>query len=383
MEKKFIKWWHALLIVIISVGMATGMTFFISTDLTSLEVFAPMEKRIDFQVSDIYNAVEEERQGREQSPYVVVVNVDGYNRDGVLDIVDAVSQTGPKAIGLDVFFSVEKEDNTRLINTIMNTKNLVSAIQVELETDSIHFRQPELSFYDKKYHPEHVGYINLDINHSWDVIRTFQPCVYTLEGEMIPSMPLALAMIADSMKALEAIQRSSSPQIIDFTGNEIKVINANRLKNENIAARLKDKVVLIGALSDNKDIYRTPLNDPTAGVLVHAYTLHTILNESYIQTRPESVNWLIAIGIGLLLVIVLLFANEWEPMKYFLNFTIRILLFVFMYMLVRRGCEVYANAHVYADYTKAILMLGLSTLAFDIVYAIYGFILQICNKKSK
>lgn len=383
MKKKFITWWHALLIVVVSVGMAAGMTFFIDTDLTSLELFAPIDKRVDFQVSDIYNVVEEKKQEREVSPYVIVINIDSCDRDGVLDVIEAVDKLEPKAIGVDVYFSVRGGDTARLINTLMNTKNLVRAVKIERDSDKIHYQQPKLSFFDETKGTAHYGYINLNIDCMWNVIRAFRPCVYTIEGKMIPSMALELAMIADSTKAMKALERDSLPQIIDFTGNCIKVFSPYELKDETNAARIKDNVVLIGALNDNKDIYLTPLESPTPGVMVHAYILHTILDESYIETRPESVNWLIAIGIGLLLVLVLLFANEYEPMKYFLNFTIRILLFVFMYMLVRRGCEVYANTHVYADYTKAILMLGLSTLAFDIVYAIYGFIIQICNKKSK
>lgn len=379
-------WYQAVLIIIVSVAAAGLMTKFISKDFSSLEIFAPIEKKVDFQVSDIYNAVEESRQGRQLSQQVVVVNVDSCDREGTMEVVQLVDLYGAKAIGLDISFPVKKTDsaNEYLVKIIDDTPSMVCATKV-VRTDSADvFAREHVSFFEEYYEPRHVGFANLDIAHSWNVVRTFHPYVRTNDGKIINSMALELAKVAATEKAEILLARGEAPQIIDFTGCEIEVIEATDLDKASVAERIQDKVVLIGDMSDNKDTYLTPLHQPTPGVVIHAHALQTILGESYISTRAEWKDWTIAFCICLLLVSVLLFANQFEPLKYILNITVRLLLFVIMYLLVVHGCHVYAETHVYADYTPAILMLGFGTLAFDIVYATHGLIRQIsCKLNSK
>ena len=384
MNKK-LRWWQAALIIIISVSAAGVMTKFISMDFSSLEIFAPIEKKIDFQVSDIYNAVEEDKQGGLLSQEVLVVNVDSFNREGTMAVVEQVAAYGAKAIGLDIFFPVSKNDssNDYLVDIMKQTPNLVCACKVVPKDSTGLFTREDISFYESYYEPAHKGFVNLDIKHSWNVVRTFHPYVWMTDGKQTASMALALAQLAAPEQAEKLLARGEAPQIIDFTSREIEVIDAQDLDELSVAERINGKVVLVGGMSDNKDIYLTPLHQPTQGVMVHAHALQTILDESYIETRAEWKNWTIAICICLLLVSILLFANQYEPLKYVLNITVRLLLFVIMYLLVVHGCHVFANTHVYADYTPAILMLGFGTLAFDITYATYGLIRQIYTKRNQ
>jgi len=53
------------------------------------------------------------------------------------------------------------------------------------------------------------------------------------------------------------------------------------------------------------------------------------------------------------------------------------LTFGFMFGFVFIGCAQFAHSHIYVDYTPAITMLVFGTLAFDIVYAIYGLCRQL------
>lgn len=383
-EKGEMKWWQGGLIVILSVLIAGLFSALLSSDFSSIEIFAPIEKKVDFNVSDIYNMIEEDRQGRELSEEVVVVSVDDLDREQLLTLIDTIRQYEPKAIGLDIYFSIEKADNKALINKIQNTPNMVSISRIQKDSDNIHYQEENLSFFDEKITPPHKGYANLDINHSWTVVRTFLPYVRSRSDNIIPSMALELVRIAAPERAEEAIRRGNTEEIIDFTHQEIEVISAVRLKNPAVAQGLKGKIVLLGVIEDTKDIYLTPLREPTAGVLVHAYATLTILNGQYIQTRATWKNWAIAVCICLILVSLLLYANENEGLKYGLNLAVRILMFIFMFMLVYIGCAQFANSHIYADYTPAITMLVFGTLAFDLVYAGYGLCRQLkLRRKNK
>lgn len=376
-----LKWWQAVVIVIVSVSIATAFTKFLSSDLSSLEIFAPIEKKVDFKITDIYNMVDENRQGKKLSQDIVVINVDSCDRRCILDVIHQLMSVGVKAIGLDIYFPIPNEDNDYLLETIMFTENMVSITRVAKNDGDDYYTRVPLSFYeDEGYSPVHVGYANLDVNYSWNVVRTFIPYVLTDCNDTIPSLSLELAKIVDAKKTKIFLEKQNYVTIIDFTGEEIEVISANQLENPTTLQSLSDKIVMIGLISDTKDIYLTPLKEPIPGVLIHAYALQTILSDKQIEIRSELTNWTIAICIGFILVCLLLLANELEPLRYSLNIIIRILIFIFMYLLVYRGCYVFANSHTYADYSKSIMMLAFGTLAFDIVYATFGLFIQLKEK---
>lgn len=367
----------AVLIVLIAVSCAALMTRFLTTDFSSIDIFAPIDKKVDFRVTDIYNEFAEQRAVRPLNPDIVVVNIDSCNREGVMNIIQKVDSFGAKAIGLDVYFSIEKKNNDPVLNTVLPPDNLVNATQVKLVDTKMSYDRDYLSFFEGDTVPKHVGFINMDADNMWTIIRTFHPFVYDQKDSIIPGLALALAEIAYPDRADSLKRRGNRQEIIDFTSHEIEVIGAHRLENEGIDESIKDKIVLIGDTTDAKDIYLTPLANPTPGVLIHAYALQTILSESYITVRCEWFNWSIALLISLVLVIILLYTNESKRFQYSLNIIVRVLILVFMYGLVKIGCAVYAHSHVYVDMMPSVLMLGFSTLAFDIIYAFYGLIDQI------
>lgn len=372
MENVTIKWWHGAVIVLLSVAIAALFSAFLRADFSSIDIFAPIEKKVDFQVSDIYNMLEEDKPERELSNSVIVVSIDGLKREQLIDLIDTIRLYEPKAIGLDIYFSIPKADNSRLLQVVANTPEMVSISQVHKDTDELHYVEKFLSFYDDTLTPPHRGYANLDINHSWTVVRTFLPYVRSREGRIIPALSLELAKIAAPERAQQLMERGNTEEIIDFTHREIEVLAAKRLKNPDVAKRLKGKVVLIGVINDTKDIYLTPLKEPTSGVLIHAYATQTIITGQYIRTREPWLNWTIAVTFCFLLVSLLLFASEKKEIGTALNLIIRIVVFLSVLIFVFLGCWVFSARHMYVDYTPSLLMLTFGTMAFDIVYAVYG-----------
>lgn len=376
MIKLNLKWWQASLIILLSLLLALGLAQFILNDFSSLEVFAPMEKKLDFQVSDIYNAVEEKKHVVELSREVVVVSVDDCNREQTAEVINLIASYAPKAIGLDISFMTRKANNDTLLHAILDTKNLVVATKVAKPDESIYYEREQISFFESEYDLPHVGYANLDAARMWDIVRTFVPYVLLGERDTLPGMAMELARVAYPERVPRLIQRRKEVEIIDYTDYEIEVIDAARLENAYVASRLRDKVVLVGDVADPKDTYRTPLHDALPGVLVHAYALQTILSGRYIDTTSTWCSWIIAMLIAFVLVVGLLFATEYKV----LNLFIRIGQFMLMYMLVVVGCEVYSHQHMYVDFAPTILMLGFGALAFDIVYALNHIVEKVVNR---
>ena len=376
MTEKKLHWWQAEIIIVLSLLLAIGLAQFILYDFSSIEIFAPVEKKLDFRVSDIYNAVEEKKHIVELSKDVIVVSVDECNREQIAEVINLIASYKPKAIGLDISFMTEKANNDTLLRAILDIENLVTATKVVNPDMGMYYEREQISFFESKYNLPHVGYVNLDAVHMWNIVRTFVPYVLLGENDTLCSMELELARIAAPDQARRLEKRGKEAEIIDYTDYEIEVLSAARLEKEYVAERLRNKVVLVGDITDIKDTYRTPLHDSQPGVLIHAYALQTILSGRYIEEYKGWVNWLIAVLIGLLLISGLLCAIEYQ----LLNLFVRITQFALMFLLVVCGCAIYSRTHMYADFMPAILMLGFGALSFDIVYALYSSVQNIIKK---
>lgn len=367
------------LIVLGSVVLALLLTQTFLDKLTSLTLFAPMEKKVDFAMTDIYNAVEERRSAVPLSQDVIVVNVDSCDRKQTLDAIQRIAACSPKAIGVDLYFAVPQENNDYLVETILLTDNLVSSMWVNPVEGEAYERVP-LSFFDEYFTPEHAGYVNLDAKYSWKVVRTFLPFVCTADGDTLPSMELELSRIAAPERTKQLLERGNKAETIDFTSCEIEVVDAGRLDTPAVAERIRDKVVLVGLMNDVKDCYLTPLHDPQSGVMIHAHALQTILGASYVRTSPKWLNWTIAIFVCLVFLILM----QWAKAKksWWGSLILRLGQFLIMYGLVGLGCAIYADWHAYVDFSPAILMMGLASFARDIISAIDGIVKNIVTQKQ-
>ena len=55
-NKEGMKWWQGGLIIILSVLFAGLFSAMLSSDFSSIDIFAPIEKKVDFRVSEIGRA---------------------------------------------------------------------------------------------------------------------------------------------------------------------------------------------------------------------------------------------------------------------------------------------------------------------------------------
>ena len=103
MEEKKNKAWSW-----INAALITAFTFFLSHyiiyDISSLSVFSPMEKSNDFVVSDLYQTNLSNRMVSSMSNDIVIVSVDGCNRQEIADILTSINECKPKGVFLDIFF---------------------------------------------------------------------------------------------------------------------------------------------------------------------------------------------------------------------------------------------------------------------------------------
>ena len=362
--------------------LAILMTRFVIYDFSSLSAFMPLEKATDFEMSDLYNAVEENKAEHHLSHDVCVISVDNCSREGVLDVVNMVSAFQPAAIGLDIVFPWPEQDNTYLLTTLSETPNLVCVNKVvPTEDDNTRFEVVPSSFYEPLITPTY-GHAKLVANSTRAVVRKFYSYVLTSDGDTLLSLPSALAKLAKPESYTELVSRQSEVETVDYTTWEIPVYPAEELFNGIIGEdELTGKVVLLGDMNNMQDSYLTPLNGLMPGVMIHASATQTVLSGTYINTTPPWINWCMGILLCFLLAALLMEARN--RMSNVGSMVIRLAQVAIMYQIVVFGCKYYSQSHVYLDFSPSLLMIGLSALSFDIWFGLYGLFRFVKQKISK
>ena len=362
--------------------LAILMTRFVIYDFSTLSAFMPMEKATDFEISDLYNAVEENKAEHRLSHDVCVISIDNCDREGVLDVVNTVSAYGPAAIGLDVVFPWPEQDNTYLLSTLTETPDLVCVNKVQpTAEDPTRFEVTPASFYESLISPRY-GHAKLVAGSTRAVVRRFYSYVLSAEGDTLLSLPSALAAVANPERYRELMNRHTEQEIIDYTTWEIPVYPAEELLGGLLSEEdLTGKVVLLGDMNNMQDSYLTPLNGSMPGVMIHASATQTILAGSYINTTPAWVNW--CMGILLCIILAALLMEARNRMSNVGSMVIRIAQVAIMYQIVVFGCKFYAETHTYLDFSPSLLMIGLGALSFDIWFGLYGIVKFVKQKINK
>lgn len=273
------------------------------------KVFNPIKTAIaDFDFLDLTYA----KLGKNaQTPFdkrIVVVNIGASGRAEIAALLQAVHADKPKAIGLDVRFEAPQEPATDayLRQTLEQTPNLVLASRIN---------------WNQKKNLEERGYFNITknaygyanfIGEEGGTIRYFSP-VEKEAGNQYLSFASALLQKAEPEAYKRLQNRKREVELINYRRkeNQYMVVQATDVLEGRTANRFfADKIVLMGYLGnsdyDIEDKHFTPMNRQFAGksvpdmngVIIHANIVSMLLDNSFIRTMPDWLNWAITLFIA-------------------------------------------------------------------------------------
>lgn len=342
--------------------------------ILSQDVFTVLDRTSDFKMTDVYQYIDDSSLDRCVSESVVVVGMDGGSRDSIAQTIRSLHAMGASAIGVDFLFPYHQNSRTDslLLQTLRQTPNVVLASVVRNNSDDtfekvdglIMQNDPDLLY----------GIINLPPHSNRGIIRTIRP-YFNLTGPngvvQHPAFSTMLASLKDSSTTSHLQSRLSSNNQIEedilFSQIEIESFSFDSLlhsKDPYYADCVKGKVVLLGDLHNKGDMFLTPIKGEIPGVIIHAYAINMILSGKFISHSPALLDWLMAIFLCWLFSVCNLLAkwytDEWG------NFIMRIVQLVTMFIFLFIGCKWYMNNGSYLDFTCSILMVGISSLSFDL-----------------
>lgn len=335
-------------------------------DLSSISFFAPMEKVSDFQFSDFYSMVADNRGVAEINDRIAVVPVDGNSRNEIARTLVDIDFCNPAAVGLDIIFSSPRYPGSdSLANALAACRNLVMPIMVQEDGNSIP-APLHASHYDSFVEPQ-GGYGSIMIEGKRGErlpVRSFSGSTIA-GGDTILGMPAALAKIADP-KAFEILlNRKNREEIIKYASVRFDIVSPEEiLANPD---KIEGRIVLVGHIHDLSDMHVTPLDNFTPGLLIHAYTAATIVSRNYIRSLAPWESYLFAALIGLAVVwLNLLLSNS--PAG---QLIVRIVQIALLYAMIVIGTQMYIRFGVDLNFSMAMVTIALGCVACDFFIGLF------------
>lgn len=275
-------------------------------------VLNPMKMALkDFDFNDIAYAKLEKGKYDSIDRRIVVVNTGHIDRAQLGFLIEKVNTYQPKIIGLDHFFDEDREPekDSILREAFRKTKNLIGVSIGYWENDSFKIAPNTFDNVIAKR-----GYANL-IGEDVGTIRQFSP-FEKVSHEKYPQIATAIVKEYDH-KAYEKLEkRHKSQEVINYTKrvDRYQVLTADQVMTDNVdttgPVKIKDRIVLLGYVSDNPDDIEdkkfTPMNvkfvgkahPDMNGIFVQANIITMILDGAYVKKMPKWVAWVFAIIIG-------------------------------------------------------------------------------------
>lgn len=356
--------------------LAFLLSHFLLYDIFSLSILSPLEQTNDFEMTDLYNSVLNQRAIKQKSD-VIVIGIDGLSRSEVGDLIELIGANQPQAVGVDVLFLSPNMDDDLLLAQIESCPNLVLANKMCYTSHDHLFAKEHGSYFEGNAEGLHYGAANLAADNNRDIVRVFKPFYETKAGT-VPSLAMAMANYINTPYPIE-----DEEQIIYYPSTHIAIFNGREVLNGKHLQELEQGIILIGDTANMNDTYLTPLNGATPGVIIHAYILNTILTHKMITLTSKWVGWLIAVLMCLLFASCNVLAN-WR-MGNVGNFFLRVVQMGTVIVMFVIGLIWFVHYNQYIDFSAAIMMTAMGMLAADLWFGIYAGYRVIRNgfKKNK
>ena len=305
--------------------------------LVNIHFFDPLDGALkDFDLSDIlYSKMrtdENQHTAAIVDTNIVLVNIGDLDRGGIANLLNVAGEQQPAVIGLDAYFSKQKNPVTDslLKEAMAKLPNLVTACSFEYsgeghgEESSLSQSSPYFTLGDKQ------GHTNFVVREEQTTVRYYPPSVACTEkmncdAREIQSFSSKLLQHFNQGKYDKLNKRHHDAEGINYSGKLENFIhfNTEEINDTNPALKiLKGKIVIIAYLGNGEkepssleDLHFTPYNPQYAGRsfpdmyggVIHANILAMALHDKYINPVPK---WLLY---------VITFLLCWVHMYFFLH----------------------------------------------------------------
>lgn len=370
--------------VIGTIALAFVLSLLLSADISTYTFLTALDMSNDFKVGDFYNRLAEMRATRVKADGVVIVDVGDAGRDEIARAIDLAATGQPAAIGVDFTFpGLTGGDGDLLLAETLDrhpevimAQGLSTRHQATPDRDE-YYDYGSTSFFHELPRPYHYAATRLLADRPINVVREFADSFPLRDGLKMQSF--ATALVAHGRPdAYEQFRRQCGHRaMIDYPSRWFKTVTLGGLPDS--LDILKGQIVIIGDLSGLGDMHRTPIADQSAGVVIQASIVATILEGTYPVDVPQWATW----AIGIVLLTVILLARHILTGKSYMGLVTRLLQIGLFLLVVYVGCQLFFDHRIVLDAKKPLLMILFGLLSLDMWMGFYGLGCDILRNGKK
>ncbi len=381
------KWFniHAFNITVI-IFLIIALASFIYLNIHFLDPLGHSLK--DYEVTDIVYSQFRDKEV-ELEDRIVLVNVSKPDRTRISEMLVRILAANPRVIGLDVFFSGEKE---ALEDSVLQASIKRGAGKIVLATALQDYNEDLglfniVSVDDSMFsNYARVGFANFPANPT-RTIRYFSPSEVGPNGP-IRSFAAEITHLYDSTKVNRLFERAHTLERIHFTATEEHFIKfePESILDTAIDLRplLENKIILMGYSGSNEwndpliDKHYTPLNTRYTGrstpdmfgFVIHANIIRMILDNQYIEKVPDWLSFLLAFGLCYFNIILLIWiSHRYHAVYHPIARVLQILQFAILFFIIAYLFYFY---RLKWDFTLGLLGLALAVDTQVIYISLFG-----------
>ena len=368
------------------VTLLTGLIVMLLTVITfKTPALSPVAKALkNISITDLFFSLENKYIKADTCQSIVIVDMtELHSRADIGNLLTEINDAQPKAIGVDLIFEGEKDDlegNVILEQAVEEVSPKAVFTNKLTNYDEKHKRFSALvASYFRDVIPISEGYANVTDNMENSTIRDLtitQMSTLGKQSSFAAQVAKEVGIKADGRKNL----------VINYSPVVFRVIPFDKVyANRSL---LKNKIVLVGTMTEEQDMHLTPLGK-MPGVEIQAYSLLTLLEHKdivYVSTVAS-----IVIGFILCYIYELLFSlvaifvkTRGEKTRIFLTesrIMLNLLSFIYIPGISLLSYFLFAKWNIYVDMVIVIVMVAFVGLSRRI-YNAFVKALTIDNKRN-
>lgn len=301
-----------------------------------------------------------------EDPNVLIVNIDDYSRETIGRVVTALDAAGAKVIGLDVVFKEPHlSDSADIIKPLLDAKEKIVLGLGFVKNDQT--GRLYGSYFARQY-----GF-DEGITNVFDKGRKLISDYSFSQDGIYKSFPWSIAQKFDPTlnpvdingQYVNYVDYFYDLKTVPYDAKEI--VDGKQDYLDDLSQAVKGKIAIIGVVSDREDLHNVPTGDYIPGILVHAYSISSIINRNNIRKIGDFPLWILSI-ILCYIVSILFYSIKLRGFKLFSWVFKGIeLLVMFVIMIV---CIRLFRSGLFIDFTPYFIILAfqlcLSSIDFNV-----------------
>ncbi len=292
-----------------------------------------------------------------------------------------IARYGAKAIGFDLIFKNESSLSDELIDVIDSLPQIIMPVELIYDDASTGLTRGEPSLLDEYLDNPKEATVTFPLRPTMSFQRDMYLKVPVGDNDTIESFPLRLAKMKNPDIKLG---KTGEMEAINFNVSDFEIIGYEEFIDPDltsvIASLINGNIVLIGDVANKYDVHPTPVDENMPGILVHAASISTLLNNRPIRPLGRIWNLIFIIICVAIVTAADSYYSDKDDFRKGLGFLV--IKGVMLAIMLIGGYLLYVHCGIRSDFTYSITLFMFSMMIADLWFGLRNYLAERKTMKS-